>query len=296
MNEQFVTAIVVTYNRLELLKECLRALDKQSRKVNKVLVVNNKSTDGTTDFLNNLNNNSVTVCNLSKNIGGAAGFSYGVKKAFELGTDYVWIMDDDTIPDKLALEMLMNKANELEGDFGFLCSNVRWKDGSATNIPSVGDKWPTKVSNKLIQVNTATFVSVLVPATIIKEMGVPTARLYIWGDDTEYTTRISSKYDCYFVIDSTVLHKSQTNLSDTTIVNDTDRNRLIRYFYMYRNLVYIARKYKGNKEVIKTTVSALTYALKSLLFAKSLRFKRCFVVLKGILSGFFFNPKIEYPE
>lgn len=296
MNRQSVTAIVVTYNRLNLLKECIDALKKQTRIVDRILIINNNSTDGTTEFLEKIHGGSVVICNLTKNIGGAAGFSYGVEKAFNLGTDYVWIMDDDTIPDVNALEVLVNKAQELKNDFGFLCSNVRWKDGSPTNIPSVGPKWTDKSLKQLIQVKTATFVSVLVPAEVIKKLGIPTAKLFIWGDDTEYTTRISSKYACYFAIGSSVLHKSKTNLSDTTIINDSAKDRLQRYFYMYRNLIYIAKKYHGSKEVAKTTLSALSYAIKALLFSRNFKFKRFLIVLKGIFSGFLFNPKIVYPD
>ncbi|PTM21422.1 glycosyltransferase [Lactobacillus sp. PFC-70] len=296
MNNLSITAIVVTYNRLNLLKECIDALKKQTRVVDRILIINNNSTDGTTNFLKSLHDESIVVCNLAKNIGGAAGFSYGVEKAFSLGTDYIWIMDDDTIPDPCALEAMADKAKELKDDFGFLCSNVRWKDGSATNIPSVGSAWPDKSLKQLIQVETATFVSVLVSTKVVKRVGIPTAKLFIWGDDTEYTTRISTKYTCYFVINSTVLHKSKTNLSNTTIVNDTDKNRLKRYFYMYRNLIYIARRYHGSKDITKTALSALSYAIKALLFSKNYRFRRFLIVLKGIFSGFLFNPKVVYPD
>lgn len=296
MNSQFVTAVVVTYNRLELLKECLQSLEQQTRKVNRILVVNNNSTDGTTEYLNKVKNDNIVVCNLNQNVGGAAGFSFGVEKSFKLGTDYVWIMDDDTIPDESALDVLIKKATELNNNFGFLCSNVRWKDGEATNIPSVGSKWSSKSRSQLIQVETATFVSILVPRKVIAAVGIPTAKLFIWGDDTEYTTRISTKYNCYFAINSTVLHKSKTNLSDTNIINDEDKNRLPRYFYMYRNLMYIARKYHGSNKVLRTMLSALIYGLKALLFAKNFRWKRFAIVLKGIFNGLIFNPEIIYPK
>ena len=45
-----VIAVVVTYNRKELLKECINALKKQSYKNCKILVVDNGSTDNTYDY------------------------------------------------------------------------------------------------------------------------------------------------------------------------------------------------------------------------------------------------------
>ena len=46
-----VCAVVVTYNRVELLRECLTALESQTRPVDRILVVDNKSTDGTPEIV-----------------------------------------------------------------------------------------------------------------------------------------------------------------------------------------------------------------------------------------------------
>ena len=48
-----VNAVVVTYNRLELLKLCIEKLLKQTYKLNKIIIVDNHSDDGTVDFLEN---------------------------------------------------------------------------------------------------------------------------------------------------------------------------------------------------------------------------------------------------
>ena len=46
-----VNCVVVTYNRLALLRECLAAIEKQTYPIHKVIVIDNCSTDGTEDFL-----------------------------------------------------------------------------------------------------------------------------------------------------------------------------------------------------------------------------------------------------
>lgn len=46
-----INCVVVTYNRLALLKECLDALDKQTYPIHKIVIVDNCSTDGTGAFL-----------------------------------------------------------------------------------------------------------------------------------------------------------------------------------------------------------------------------------------------------
>ena len=99
-------AIVVTYNRKKLLKECIRNLQKQTQQVD-IIVIDNMSTDGTVDMLKPLiKNNSIIYHSTGKNIGGAGGFYEGIKLAYKLGYEYFWLMDDDCIPQSNSLRQL----------------------------------------------------------------------------------------------------------------------------------------------------------------------------------------------
>ena len=105
-----ICAIVVTYNRLELLKMTIERLLNQTRKLDEIIIINNASTDGTKEFLDGMKD-KVTVKTLSKNLGGAGGFSEGIKFAYEKGHDYFWIMDDDTIAESNSLQVLEEALN-----------------------------------------------------------------------------------------------------------------------------------------------------------------------------------------
>ena len=105
-------AIVVTYNRKDILKNNIESLLNQKGAECDMLVVNNASTDGTEEMvLRDYNMDQVIYCNTGANLGGAGGFEYGVGKAAELGYEYIWIMDDDTWPSDTALIELV-KADE----------------------------------------------------------------------------------------------------------------------------------------------------------------------------------------
>ena len=161
---KIIDVVVVTYNRLPLLKECLESLLGQRENLSGIFVIDNHSTDGTTEYLAKIDDSLVKATTLSDNIGGAAGFEYGVNLATVEGNgDYIWIMDDDTIPNIGASSALIKKARLLNNEFGFLCSNVRWTDGTATNIAHVSKNWPDKIMEGLVGVVSATFVSILVP-------------------------------------------------------------------------------------------------------------------------------------
>ena len=78
-----VTVIVVTYNRLPLLKQCLAALRAQTVQGFTVLLVDNASTDGTADYIKTLAMPGLVCRNPGENLGGAGGFAYGIRAAVE---------------------------------------------------------------------------------------------------------------------------------------------------------------------------------------------------------------------
>ena len=89
-----VCAVVVTYNRKELLRQCLHSVLQQTRPLDCILVVDNASTDGTLDLLNAEFSN-VEQLKLPTNTGGAGGFKAGMQWAYCKGYEWVWVMDDD---------------------------------------------------------------------------------------------------------------------------------------------------------------------------------------------------------
>ena len=99
-----IFAVVVTYNRLALLKKVIDLLKRQTRQLDSIVIVNNGSTDGTKEWLEQEKN--ITLINQS-NSGGAGGFETGVKYAYENEADWIWMMDDDVFPNIDCLEKLL---------------------------------------------------------------------------------------------------------------------------------------------------------------------------------------------
>ncbi len=297
MNKK-VDCIVVTYNRLSLLKECLVALLDQEYSLNKIYVINNNSTDETKEYLKHFSekHSVVKTVNLRKNIGGAGGFNAGLKYFMKNSdADYAWIMDDDTIPSKTALKSMMEKI-PLVTKLGFLCSNVKWRDNSVAkmNIPRTEEDWNEIVDKGLVKVKSASFVSILFPREVIKEVGYPITDFFIWGDDVEYTLRIT-KHDLtgYLVNTSIVEHKIKSNIA-TNIVLEKDINRIGRYYYANRNYIYTNKKLGTKKELIKAYISkGILEPIKILKNAKDHKLYRLKVSIKGTTKGILFNPTVE---
>lgn len=291
-----VAAVVVTYNRCTLLKENIEKLLSQTAPLD-ILIVDNNSTDGTREALENyIANNKIQYFNTGANLGGAGGFQYGINKAAQANYEYIWIMDDDCMPETDALQKLQEADSKLQGNYGFLSSKVLWKDGSicTMNVQRRTLTKPVKKFDKqLIPVVMASFVSLFIKSSVVIEFGLPIKEFFIWTDDWEYTRRISKKLPCYVVSDSIVVHKSNSNIG-ANISNDS-LDRLDRYKYLYRNDVYLYRR-EGFKGFCYEFIRLTAHFLRILLKAKNNRCKRIKMLVSGTKEGFHFHPQIEFVD
>lgn len=291
-----VAAVVVTYNRKELLKECIEALKASTCSVD-VIIVDNNSTDGTKEYIADLIGKDVIYKHLKKNLGGAGGFSAGMKYAVKKGYEYVWIMDDDTIVKEDSLEALLSAKDEMSDDFGFISSSVKWVDGSdckmnmQTYKTNITDYEKTYAAKGIYPVKAATFVSLLFSSDAIKQIGLPLKEYFIWGDDKEYTLRMSNEFACYNVVDSQVVHKMNNN-EGSNITKD-DIGRIDRYYYAYRNDFATARS-QGIKDLLIYMAGFMLNAVRIILFAPSNKSKRLDIMLKGLRDGIAFRPRVRY--
>ena len=295
-----VIAVIVTYNRLNLLKEAVEAVRSQTVSVAKTIVVNNGSTDGTKEWL--LQQHDLLVHN-QENLGGSGGFYSGIKLAAGYAADWVWIMDDDTICRSDTLERLVEKVSILNKEkIGFICSKGVWIDGSP-HLMNLVDMKP--VVNKSMPFNKydnhnmlltagCSFVSVLISMDAIKELGLPYKEFYIWGDDQEYTHRITkSGYLGVYCSDSIVLHKTPKNYF-AYIVTDAPAN-LWKHKYGFRNEFFQVKKNKGFLFYMLYTIGMVGFiSYKILKNRKDNRFKYISTVMSSAWDSLFFNPKIDF--
>ena len=306
-----IAAVVVTYNRKDLLLECLNCLQTQdysdapqaAETTLDILVIDNASTDGTAEALKPLlsaaedtasTTRSILYYNTGSNLGGAGGFNYGMRKAVEEGYDYVWVMDDDCMPHEDTLLGFLNADAKLNGAYGYLSSVCRWIDGSICTMNTQRHpltKNITDFSPEIQQATLASFVSLFVPARIIKELGLPIKDFFIWSDDWEFTRRISRRYPCYVVGTSVVTHKSKSNGVGNIALDSEEK--ISRYKLAYRNDVVFYRR-EGIKGYGYIFVRGLYHAFLVLTKAKSKKGERLKTILKGNLEGLSFHPEIEY--
>ncbi|WP_195265431.1 glycosyltransferase family 2 protein [Clostridium sp. 1001275B_160808_H3] len=287
-----ICAIIVTFNRLELLRESIEALINQDYKLSKIIVVNNASTDGTNEYLLKIQkeyNELIVPIMLENNIGGAGGFYEGIKFAYKMNFDNYWIMDDDTIVRK---DTLVNMLKSVEGEkYGFVCSHVLYKDNTpcVMNIPTLNKQWSDKISKGLIKVDSASFVSLLLNNEAIEKCGLPIKEFFIWGDDLEYTLRVSKNFNCYMSVNSTVTHKMGENKGPDIVYEEG--MRLERCKLEFRNKYYILKKNKNMMIYYRYIIKSI---IKILLRSENKKVIRIRILLSGFYKGVRFNPNVDY--
>lgn len=295
-----VAAVVVTRNRRALLQECLAAIEAQSHPAVAIIVIDNASTDDTAVFLKGFGHAPYTVVTLTENTGGAGGFAHGIKLAARAPVDLIWIMDDDCIPSPSALHELVaarRKLIELGVEHSFVCSRVIDMDGVACNhpVPSTArnasgwPRWADLAHEGHVLVDECTFVSVALSNSHVHRAGLPFRQMFIWGDDTEYTRRLSIQAPGVFVGSSVVTHKRVLR-GELSVHNEISPGRLPFYRHHYRNRIYLYRHYFPRWRYLALLVQVLADLL---LLLRRGEFRRAALVGRGFVEGLRFSPPVE---
>lgn len=216
-----VAAIIVTYNRKQLLIECIKSLLSQTKKIDQIIVVNNNSTDGTIECLRNfgyLQDSRISIASMERNVGGSGGFHEGIRIAFERGFDWLWLMDDDSEPACNTLDTMFKFIDQIGIEiknfpFGICPKVINYYSGD----PEVHqhkhlsnffvERNVIIKSSNLMKIDANAFVGPLINRRCIEACGLPNGKYFIWVDDLDYTYRISQRGILILDPKSIIYHK-----------------------------------------------------------------------------------------
>lgn len=274
-----VTAIIVTFNRKELLLRCLNEVANQTIKPEKILIVDNASKDGTVDFLKSkgwLSRSDTELLALRENIGGAGGFEAGMRHALLQNQSWLWLMDDDGFPEKDCLEKLLYTASvenseaisPIQADINnhsLPAFPIRAQDGKLIKeLP-----FEQKNKNNYIPMEANLFNGVLISSVIVNKIGFPRPELFIRGDEVEYTERMKKNkikfgtaINCYFY------HPSDRNERYKILfglLNARDAKNDFKNYYLFRNKAFF---FKEKKQLWLVPLDSIRYAYYFLIHKK----------------------------
>lgn len=313
MIKETVCAVIVTFNRKELLENCLKAVSEQTRPLDAILIIDNASADGTSQSLldlgyinklppeeisepfqlecelrvNNPRNENLKVIyiRMNENTGGAGGFYMGQKRAFELGYEWIWLMDDDGYPARDCLSKLLEEnlrsnlkaSNPLvidmdnQDELSFGLSDVLTTTRSVLDVANDG-----VILNKVNPFN-----GTLLHCDLVRDIGFIKREMFIWGDETEYFKRIERfRYEFGTVVSAKFYHpKSKTvyKYFFFGLLSIAGKPERLEMNY-YRNLAYLSVRYYMKGAALNIVKSIFYYFVKA-------DFKKVLKIFRYVLDG-----------
>lgn len=253
-----IGAIIATYNRKDVAAECVRRVMHQTRPVDKVCVVVNGSTDGTADEIARQFGQypHLDLVTLADNTGAAGGVYHGMKRCYEDGCDWVWILDDDAWPRPDALEKLEllglspksvyaslvidNKTGDLA--FPYAVMNGR-SMVSVQHVHSLPDGCSFELRGA--------YLGSLISREAILSAGFVLPGMFIRGEDEEYPARLKAHgYRFLCTKDSVVEHPGQTLKKFSLLGKHFAYEPHLppwKAYYVVRNHAYVKFRYSRNR-------------------------------------------------
>lgn len=288
-----LAVVLVTYNRLEFIKLIYESIKNQTKVPDKIIIVNNSSTDGTLEWLEETSKKDSTLMYITQPNTGSSGGQYtAFRTAYELGYEWIWEMDDDVVPRANCLEILWKyrQPNTIiaplrytkEGEV-FYNEIVKFNH---TNIfktfwEIVTD--PSLLNKEIEYVEGLTFEGAFFHRTVIQKIGLPDKRIFIFGDDTDFSIRANRAGFKLALI-------PKANMDRLLPVNYEQQIHTPKRYYIMRNQMLSDRFY-GNWAV--RNIRPIIYLIKWL-FTRSSSFQDIRVSFKAYWDAINTQPLKNY--
>ena len=248
-----ITAVVVTFNRLNLLQRVIASLQKQSVHIHDIIIVNNGSTYGTKEWLDKQNKLHIIH---QENVGGSGGFYRGIQEASKTECDWIWCMDDDVFPSEHCLENLLIYASK-DNKIGIACPHRLMSGKTFTGeaktlnlsnpFKDMHDNglMPEDVeANETVDIVGMAFEGPLIKKEVVEKIGLPNKELFILYDDTDYSYRTILEGYRVIVVRDALMDKYDFQ-SQSSYREDKIKNKW-KLAYHVRNTAYFGHRYGKN--------------------------------------------------
>jgi len=251
LTKQFpkVFIIVLNWNKLQNILECLKSVFLQDYPNYEVVVVDNASTDGSCDVIER---EYPTVCLIknSTNLGYAGGNNVGIRYAMSKNPDYIWLLNNDLTVERKCLREIIGAAEKSDSiglvspivyhydrpnQSQFAGSYMNWEDLSLVYLDwdsEVGEKY--EIPSDLCLWGTA----LLIKRKLIEKIGYLKDEYFAYWEDIEYSLRsIKAGFENVVCKSGKVFHRNEFEEG-----NGFKKEKYF-YYFMQRNRIILANEY-----------------------------------------------------
>ncbi len=281
MLKPFVSTILVNFRQTEKTICCLQKLNEMSIKPDLIVIVDNHSTEESKSTLQSATSDiPVHFIFNEKNYGFAVACNQGIREVLaKQENSFIWLLNNDTLPDSMALEKLLEKS--LETGAGITGSLIRKPNGDFSG--GVGFIHPFFGSVRRPHnadetgYNYVEGSSFLISPRCVNQVGLLSEDYFLYFEETDYCIRAKKKgFTVAWATESIVIHDIGSSTGGGL------RHGKVPYFIdclCVRNRIHFARK-NGYPSIGIT----LSLAISLLLRIKRFQFGRIFKILQITLS------------
>ena len=246
------TIAIVTYNRSGLLTRLLGSIAEMDPKPGHVVIIDNASTDDTADvvesFRDRLGDTTIVYRRMETNTGGSGGFSEGMRTAYELGSEWIWMMDDDVevLPDGLArmgkwtprFKSIQGRRYDYDGSEFYWQYRIAERMGIPIPFAPAGFD-----ASGFKEMNSGCFEGMFIHRSIVKQVGLPDHRFFIYWDDQMYGW-LASRLTTAVIVDEFVLRRTREIKQWDMGVRHMNASSNAYRYYIMRNRAFIKNYYR----------------------------------------------------
>ena len=269
-----VTAVSVTYgDRADFFKKVLKRLS-EIPEVEKVVLIENQVSAESSATFDKLEREFPILMRhkMGYNSGSAKGFFEGIKLALDNDAEFIYLLDDDNLPEPAAISELEKAWNErVTSGISPLCllsyrpDRELYKTAVDTNNPFAMLGLPNsflgfslfKSSYTLQNFNlkgnvaVAPYGGMFFHRQLIDQIGFPDPSYYLYGDDYDFSYRISEQGGGIFLVQESIVQDLETSFHLNKKKKLDNRyfksNSKVQLYYTVRNGIRFESKFVTNK-------------------------------------------------
>ena len=247
------TIVIVTFNRSHLLTGLLTSISRMAPKPGHVVVIDNASSDDTTEVVESFRTTigtEIVYRRLEENTGGSGGFSEGMRTAYELGSEWIWMMDDDVevVQDGLArmgawtprFKSIQGRRYDYDGSEFYWQYKIAERMGIPIPFAPAGFD-----ASGFKEMNSGCFEGMFIHRSIVQQIGLPDPRFFIYWDDQTYGW-LASRRTTAVIVDEFVLRRTREIRQWDMGVRHLNASSNAYRYYIMRNRAFIKQYYRVN--------------------------------------------------
>jgi len=222
-NDIYISVIILNWNNLTDTIVCIDSLFNSTMQINKIIVVDNGSTDNSGNLLEKRygGDKNIKVILNASNEGFSRGINLGIREAIKNKPDFLLLLNNDAVLDGSCIKNLID-AFDADGKCGiagprihyFHKKDIVWQGGGYFNYWTGGNvvpeknKRPKQYKDEYVKASFLTGCIMLLKREVIEKIGLLDEDIFFYEEDVDFCLRAKKAgFELYYVPSATAWHK-----------------------------------------------------------------------------------------